>query len=240
MFKLIHAEFYKIFHRPAFYILLTVLPLLAIDLVLIAIRGRNAGTMTGAFDVAPQMLSYPAALLPFVTELTLGEELRDRTVKNTIEYGTGRGIYFVSKLISTILIGMLFILLVYGAYFAAAAFSLPPGKGVSPGLARAIFSRIGTAAAVYTAASAMSIFLLTIFNRSVLAIFTYYGLFYISELFLDVFRLSRLSDYTLHAQISSLTGEDPPNLGFILAVSAVTFLVFSIGGLAVLRKKDLA
>jgi len=240
MLRLIHAEFYKIFRRPAFFILLVTLPLLAIALVLIAIRGRNAGTLTGAFLVAPQLLTYPAALLPLITELTLGEELRERTVKNTIEYGIDRRTYFVSKLISTILLGILFVILVYCTYFATAALSMPLGKGIGTDLLRATFSRVGAATAVYAAASALSLFLLTVLNRSIWAIFTYYGVFYFTDLLLKVFKLGNVSKYLLSTQVSALTGEDQPQFGFILAVSAITFVVFCIGSLIVLQRKDLA
>jgi hypothetical protein len=239
MFKLIHAEFYKVFRRPTFYILLSSLLFFAVAIVLIAIRGRNAGTVTGAFRVAPTLLTYPAALLPLVTELTLGEELREHTAKNTIEYGTGRNVYFISKLISTILLGMLLLILVYSAYFAAAALSMPLGQGVWPELLQATFSRIGTAFAVFIAASGMSLFLLTLFNRSVLAIFAYYGIFYFTEIIFDAFNFSFGTKYLLSVQVTALTGEDPPQYGFILAVSAVTFLVFFTGSLITLRNKDL-
>jgi len=240
MLKLIQAEFYKIFRRLTFFVLLVSLPLLAVALVLIAIRGRNAGTLTGAFLVAPQLLSYPAALLPLITEFTLGEELRERTMKNTIEYGIGRGTYFVSKLISTLLLGILFVVLVYGTYFATAALSMPLGKGIGTELVHATCSRIAAASAVYAAASALSLFLLTGLNRNVSAIFAYYGLFYFTEPLLKAFKLSNGVNYLLSTQVSALTGEDPPQFGFILAVSAVTFAVFCIGSLIVLQKKDLA
>lgn len=240
MLKLIRADFYKVFRRPSFYILLTVLPLLAVALVLVAIRGRNAGTMTGAFDVAPNLLTYPGALLPLVTELTLGEELRGRTVKNTIEYGTSRAIYFCGKLISAELLGAILLLLVFGAYFGTAFLSLPQGMGVSSELAGTVFSRIGAAFAVYTAACAFSMFLLVVFHRSTLAIFTYYGGIYLTELFLQLFQLNGLKQYLLNTQLSLLTGEDPPRFGFIFTVAAVTFAIFFAGGLTALKRKDMA
>jgi len=117
---------------------------------------------------------------------------------------------------------------------------LPVGDGVTGVLAADILTRIGAAFTVCVAAAVMSMFLLTVFGRSAMAIFAYYGILYLSNLILVLFRLSSLVPYLLKTQFSSLSGRTPPDYGFVLTVSAVTFAVFFAGGLAALRKKDMA
>jgi hypothetical protein len=239
MNRLIYADMYKTFHRDLYYMVLILLPALAITLVLAVIRGGNAGTMTGAYDVAPQLLQYPLAVLPLLTQMTIGEEFHERTIKNTIEYGTSRNVYFSSKLISTLILGMILLVAVYAAYFCTAYITLPQGRGVSAELMSSTFVRIGAACAIYAAAAAMSMFLLTVFNKNIMSIFVYYGAIYVTGLLLQLFHLGELSRYLLNKQISALAN-NVLDIKTALLVAAVTFIIFAIGGIIALRKKDLA
>jgi len=239
MLKLIHADLFKVFHRSAFYIMLAVLSGFAAVLVVMMFRDSEV-SISNVYSMAPLLLPYPAALLPIITQFTLGEEYRERTVKNTIEYGTGRGLYFSSKLISTIILGAILTAAVYGVYFGTASIIAPSGEGVASVLAADVFSRIGAAFTVYIAAAAMSMFLLTVFGRSSMAIFAYYGILYFTGPLLMLFHLDNLKPYLLKTQLAVLSGRNTPDFLFILMVSAVTSAVFFAVGLTVLKKKDMA
>jgi len=237
MLKLVRADFYKTFHRSAYYLMLAAFSALAAALVFM-MRGGSVGSFAGALALSRELLPYPAALLPLVTQLTLGEEYRERTVKNALEHGAGRGTYFLAKWVSSVLLGLLLAAAVFGAYFGSAALLLGGGAGAE--LAKDAFSRIGAACAVYIAAATVSLFLLTVFSRSAAAIFAYYGAFYLSGLLLQLFKQKWALPALLRTQLTNAVSEPAPDYAAVLAVAAVTLAVFFAAGLAATRRKDLA
>lgn len=238
MLKLIHADLYKTFHRAAYYLMIAVCCGLAL-LLTAAMRGGSVGTWSGSVVAAASLLTYPAALLPLVTQITLGEEYREHTMKNTLAFGTDRCVLFCSKWVSTVLLGLVLTAAVFAAYFGGAAVALPRDADFSMELVKQFFTRLGAACVVYVAAATMSLFFLVVFNRNTLAIFLYYGAFYLTELLLYLFHAGNGSVYLLKTQLSGIATAANPDMQKAMLITVVTMAVFFSAGLVASRKKDL-
>lgn len=238
MLKLIHADFYKTFHRAAYYLILFIFCGFAITIA-VQMRGRDAGSWSGSFLAASQLLIYPVAFLPIITQITLGEEYREHTVKNTLAFGTNRCLLFCSKWVSTVLLGLLLTAAVFAAFFGSAALALPRDVQFSQKLVTDFFARLGAACVVYVAAATMSLFFLVVFNRNTLAIFLYYGAYYFTELLLMLFHLNGGNKYLLQTQLKGIAGDPVPNLQKAMVISAVTMAAFFVAGVFASQRKDL-
>ncbi len=238
MLKLIHADFYKTFHRAAYYLILFIFCGFAITIA-VQMRGRDAGSWSGSFLAASQLLIYPVAFLPIITQITLGEEYREHTVKNTLAFGTNRCLLFCSKWVSTVLLGLLLTAAVFAAFFGSAALALPRDVQFSQKLVTDFFARLGAACVVYVAAATMSLFFLVVFNRNTLAIFLYYGAYYFTGLLLMLFHLNGGNKYLLQTQLKGIAGDPVPNLQKAMVISAVTMAAFFVAGVFASRRKDL-
>lgn len=238
MFKLIHADFYKTFHRSAFYLMLLIFCGLALVMA-VAMRGGQAGTWSGSLSVGIVLLSYPPMLLPLITQLVLGEEYQEHTMKNTLSFGTDRGLAFFSKWISSVLLGLILMAAVFGVFFGGAALLLEHDTLFSQELVKQFLRRLGASSLIYIAAVTASLFFYAVFNRNALAIFLYYGAFYLSELLLMLFHLGNASTYLLKTQLDHVT-QGAASMQQPILVSLVTMAAFFAAGLAVSCRKDLA
>lgn len=237
MFKLIHADFYKTFHRAAYYMMLLIFCGLAF-LFSLMLRGSSAGTWSGSVGVAVELLFYPPMLLPMITQIVLGEEYREHNMKNTLSFGTDRGLLFSTKWVSSVLLGLILTAAVFGVYFGSSAMLLQHDSAFSQELMRQFLSRLGVACLIYIASVTMSLFFLVLFNRNTLAIFLYYGVFYLTDLLLTLFHLKKVVPYLLKSQLSSIVGEPNVLMQQPILVSLATMAVFFVASLAVSYRKD--
>lgn len=235
MFKLIHAELYKIFHRAYFFVMALCAAALCVVLMF-AMRGEN---MSKSVEFGTMLLSYPVFLLPMLTQIVSAEEFRDHTLKNTLAFGTNRTALYVAKWLTAIILGVLLAAVVLVAYFGSAALLLTKDTAFTSGLMREFFTRVGAASAVYVACISMSVFFISLMSRSTLAIFLYYGAFYLTNLLLQLFRLVWGIDYLLKTQIEAIAANPVSQLQQPVVISLVTMAAFFAAGLAVFRRKDL-
>ncbi len=235
MLKLIHADLYKTFHRAYYFVMMLLISALCVAMVF-ALRGGQYGNWSGSADLAVSMLSYPVLLLPMLTQIVSAEEYHDHTLKNTLSFGTNRAALFVSKWLTAILLGVLLTAVVLAFYFGSSAMLLSKDASFK-GLGE-FFIRLGAACSVYAACISMSVCFIALFNRSTLAIFLYYGAFYLTDLLLKLFHLSGGVDYLLKTQINSICAVPIAQLQTHVVISLVTMAVFFVAGLALFRRKD--
>lgn len=238
MLKLIHADLYKVFHRAYFYIMMAILAALCV-FVNFAIHGSGAYN-TASFSVtsAISFLSFPVILLPMLTEVVSAEEYRDHTIKNTLSFGTNRTVLFLSKSISAVILGVILMVVVVVVYFGSMMILLPKDANFTSDFMREFFIRLGASCSVYVACISMAIFFTVLFNKSTLAIFLYYGAFYLTDLLFKLFHFSKGIDYLLKSQISNITALPIVKLQTPVTISLVTMLVFLVAGIAVFRRRD--
>jgi ABC-2 type transport system permease protein len=238
MLKLIHAELYKIFHRAYFFVMILCLAALCVTMVF-ELRGGGYGNWSGAVGIAASMLTYPVVILPMLTQIVSAEEFRDHTLKNTLAFGTDRSALYVAKWLTAVFLGVLLMVTVLVVYGGSAVLLLPKDAAFTGEVLREFFTRLGAACVVYIACISMSIFFISWMNRSTLAIFLYYGAFYLADLFFTLFHFDKGIDYLLKTQLSNMLGNSIVQLQTPVVISLVTMVVFFAAGLAIFRKKDL-
>lgn len=237
MFKMIRADLYKTFHRAYFFIMMLIVSALCVAMVF-AMRGGEYGTWSGAVMTGSALLSYPIFLLPMITQIVYAEEFRDHTLKNTISYGTNRSALYVSKWLTTIVLGVIMTAVVLAFYFGGAALILTKDPGFKWELVREFFVRLAASCSVYVAAISMSVFFIQLFNKSTLAIFLYYGGFYLTEYLLKLCHWSKGIDYLLKTQIFNIGKNPLANLQTPVVISVITMVIFFLAGIVFFRKKD--
>lgn len=238
MLKMIHADIYKVFHRAYYFVMMLGVCALCVGLIF-ALRGGQYGNWSSSAIFAANLLSYPILLLPMITQIVSAEEYHDHTLKNTMSFGTNRSVLFVSKWLTAILLGVLLTVVVLAIYFGSTSMLLTKDAAFKWEMAREFLIRLGAACSVYIACISMSLFFVALFNRSTLAIFLYYGAFYLTDLLLKLFHLNKGVDYVLKTQINDIIGKPIAQLQAPIVISLVTMVVFFAAGLAIFRRKDL-
>lgn len=237
MLKLIHADLYKTFHRAYFYVLMLSVSVLCVVLAF-AMRGGEYGNWSGAVITGAGLLSYPIFLLPMITQIVYAEDFRDHTLKNSIAFGTNRTTLYVSKWLTTIVLGIFMTVVVLAFYFGGAAVLLTKDPTFNWELVREFFLRLAASCSVYIAAISMSVFFIQLFNKSTLAIFLYYAAFYLTEYLLKLVHWSKGTDYLLKTQIFAISQSPLAKLQTPVVISVITMVVFFIAGIVFFRKKD--
>lgn len=238
MLKLIHADLYKVFHRMYFYIMMLALVVLCV-IVNSAMHGSGQyGTASFSIMFAVSLLNLPVILMPMLTEIVSAEEYRDHTIKNTLSFGTNRTLLFLSKYICAVILGVILMAVVLGSYFGSMMIFLPKDPKFTSEIIREFFIRLGASCTVYLACISMAVFFTVLFNRSTMAIFLYYGVFYLTEYLLYLFHFSKGIDYLLKTQISNIMKLPIIQLQNPVVISLVTLLVFLMAGIALFRKRD--
>ncbi|MCI1991350.1 MAG: ABC transporter permease [Oscillospiraceae bacterium] len=239
MLRLIHADLYKIFHRFYFYIMAASLAALC---VLVNLVLRTAGQYSAAsfsWGFAVSMLSAPVFLMPMLTDIVSAEEYREHTLKNTLSFGTNRTSLYFSKAITSVLLGILLMAVVLVFYCGSSLIFLPRDAKFTGDLIREFFVRAAASCSVYIASIAMAVFLTVLFRHGSLAIFIFYGAFYLTEYLFKLLRISQLNRYTLKTQIGQIAGQPLAQLQTPVLISLVTMAVFLAAGAAVFHRRDI-
>jgi ABC-2 type transport system permease protein len=237
MLKMIHADLYKTFHRAYFFIMVLVVSGLCVA-IMFAARGGSAGNWSGATLLGSMLLDYPILLIPMLTQIVYAEEFRDHTLKNTISFGMNRTTLFVSKWLTTIILGLIMAVVVLLFFFGSAAIIFPRDAQFTWDLVKVFFERLGASCLVYIASISMSVFFIQLFNKSTLAIFLYYGAFYLTDMILKLLKYEKGIDYLLKTQISAIISNPIEQLRDPIIISLVTMAAFFVAGIVFFRKKD--
>lgn len=241
MFKLIHADLYKVFHRVYFYVLTLVVSALSFIVILSAHSNSTPqGDMVASIlQFAVQYLSLPVMILPCLTDIVLNEEYREHTVKNTMAYGTNRVQLYSAKLITAFLLGVIMLIVVM-IVFVGGALLLLPHEGLTTAIMGDFLARLGVAVVVYAACLSMAAFFSTLCSRNTLWMFLFYGVFFFTDLLLHLFKLDEGIKYVLKTQFNHISANPVSQLGMPIVVSLVTSAVFYAAGSALFCKKDVS
>lgn len=238
MLKLIHADLYKIFHRFYFYIMAVFLAALCIIVNIVLKTAGQYSTASFSWAFAVSMLSVPVFLMPMLTDIVSEEEYREHTLKNTLSFGTNRTTLYLSKTIASVILGLILMAVVLVAYCGSSLILLPKDPKFTSQIIQEFFIRVAASCSVYIACIAMGVFLTILFRHGSLAIFIFYGAFYLTEYLLKLLRISQLNNYTLKTQINQIIGNPLTQIQTPILISLVTMVVFTVIGIAVFRNRD--
>ena len=240
MLKQIHCDLYKVFHRFYFYIMALALGGLCILLnAVMANQGGKAYPVSFSWQFFASVLSYGLFLLPMLTEIVLAEENREHTLKNAVSFGAARGTLFVSKFVTSVILGVILIAVVLTFYCGSSLLLLPKDAAFTADMVRGFFERVGVACIVYMAALAVSAFLSILLRRNSLFIFAYYGTIFLTDYLFKLLKISFLNSYLLKTQFSAISSaQSMMQMQMPFLVSIVTLAVFTVFGLFVFKKQD--
>lgn len=240
MLKQIHCDLYKVFHRFYFYVMALALGGLCILLnAVMANQGGKAYPVSFSWQFFASLLSYGLFLLPMLTEIVLAEENREHTLKNAVSFGTARGTLFVSKFVTSAILGVILIAAVLAFYCGSSLLLLPKDAAFTAEMVREFFERVGAACIVYMAALAVSAFLSISLRRNSLFIFAYYGTVFLTDYLFKLLKISFLNRYLLKTQFPAISSaQSLAQMQAPFLVAAVTLVVFTACGLLVFKKQD--
>lgn len=237
MLKLMHADFYKTFHRVYYFGIILIVAALCIILnISIHTLNPEYNNATFSLSMAFSLMAMPVILVPMVTQIVTDED-RDHTLKNTAAYGTNRVLLYSSKWITEVLLFVLLAAAALAAFFGSMLL-LPRDATFTGAMVREFFVRLAAMSTVYAACISMSMFFSALFRSNNLAVFSYYGAFYLSGKLLMLFRLSDGSKYLLQTQSDAFLGNPVADFQTPLVISLVTMAIFFAAGAAVFRRKE--
>ena len=226
MIKLIRADLYKTFHRAYFYVMLLCLAGLAVVINLYLFRPAGSSVSTSWTMVIGYLLPYPAFLMPMLVDIVTAEEIKEHTMKNTLSFGTGRVQLYISKVITSILLGILLGAVAIGLYCGSSALFLAHDAAFTDTMIRDFFGRVAAACTVYLAGIAASTFFAILLKRNSLYIFAYLLFLFLPQYLLRICRVPQFIDYMLIPQFNLLAAATP-NLWFTVAVSLIIALILT-------------
>ncbi|MCI1982783.1 MAG: hypothetical protein LKJ45_06430 [Oscillospiraceae bacterium] len=239
MLKLIHADLYRVFHRFYFYTMMAALSGLCILLVTV-MKSNSFGTVSVAWKFFLSILIYPVFLLPMLTGISAGEENRNHTLKNTVSFGVSRPVLYLSKTVSTILLGVVLMAVVLGVYCGFSFLTMTKDAAFSGGFIQDFAARVASVCLVYMAAIAISIFFTAIFRRNSLSIFLFYGVFFFTDSLFKLLHLADLNIFLLKTQIFRIESVPVVQLFQPVLISLGTLAVFTVLGVAWFRRSDIS
>ena len=240
MFKQLRCDLYKIFHRFYFYVLTLALGGLCIliNVVLLNPQGTPA-PLSLSWQFLANLLSYGLFLLPMLTEIVLAEENREHTMKNAVSFGMARNTLFLSKFLTSVVLGIILIAAILVFYGGSSLMLLPKDADFTAELVRQLFAKIGAACAVYVAALAVSAFFSILLRRNSLFIFAYYGAIFLTGYLFKLLKISFLNRYLLKSQFTDILSAQSLNqMQTPFLVAAATLVVFTVCGLLVFKRQD--
>ena len=240
MFKIIHADLYKSFHRMYLYVFMAIMSAMAI--LYNCIFASQSAPREMAFQVTLMLLVYPLYFMVMFVDIILGEENKEHTMKNTISFGISRPKLFIAKNISAIIVSMAVAAVTVAVFFVSSLILLKPGAGYTNALLSDLGLKIAAALLVYIAAIVMGTFLATMIKRNGLFIFAYFGAIIVPVLVFKLLALAnsgfrKVADVMLMAQTDILPQATSAQMLTVVWVALAHIVIFGILG-AVLSKRQ--
>lgn len=241
MLKLIHADLYKTFRRPFFYLLLLGMAVLAFSVNLSISRlPAESATVTNSWGlVLAYFLSWPVLLMPILVDLVSAEEYKEHTLKNSLSFGLDRALLYCSKAVTAILLGAVLGAVTLGVYCGSSLLLLNHDAAFTSAFAADFFRKVGVSCIGYAAAIPLAAFLAMLLQKNSLFVFAFYGAIVLPQLLLQLVRMSQLTRFLVMPQFSLIAKGGIPQMEFSAAVFVVTAFLFLLSGALLFRKKDI-
>lgn len=166
----LNAEFYKVLHRRTYTLCMLALILGGEALLLFLLKTAgfsNATTYDDVLGVLPLSLTVGLYLVLAVCDLVFSDQYKQNTLKNEASYGLPRGRVYFGKLISAVVVAVVFCAVIIGFYLAAGALAFPvrDGAAVAQELLR-LGKSLAVALPVWLGALSFAIMLLFVMKGS--------------------------------------------------------------------------
>jgi hypothetical protein len=246
MLKLIKAELYKTFNRAYYYVFICCTVFFIGSLYAGIYLTKVPITVYNLMAMGVNTLKTPVFLILMIVSTITNEEIKEKTLRNTLSFGVSRNSLYMAKLITSIILATISAVIILAVFVGGAYILFKPGSELTPMFVKDFFLRILYAVPMYTAAIAISALLGFVIKSEMVYAFSYLGLFvavkpviqllcyFISDKFIYIYnilistRLSMLGDMKTGG-IDSLTT-------VILGIAYT--VIFTAIGIVVFRRQE--
>lgn len=240
MLKLMKSDFYKLLRRPYLYVLTGSL---AFIVAFMNLSMASAITREEAFSQMYQFLFLPLFIVAMFADITMAEENKFGTLKNTVSFGVNRTMLYFSKLFTATILGVLSAAVIL-ALFLASGYLIKPGDGFTGAFMQDFMMRIGTAIVLYIGAVSLGTMLAILLKKSSVFGFAYAGLllipvmiFYSLSSFCPLF--SSFAKATLLMQCYSLQAMAQSEFPIAILIGVLHYLIFGLLGAYIFNRQEI-
>lgn len=242
MIKLIHADLYKAFHRMYMYIFMA--GMAGIAMLVIFAFANNSSPEYAVTSVAwnfaiSNLLVFPLFIMPMFVDITIAEEYKEHTMKNTVSFGESRTKLYLSKLISAVILGLLLAAVTLAVYCGSSLLFLKHDAAFNSAFIQDFFQRVGASCIGYVTAIVIAAFFAVLLKRSSLFIFSYYGIMFLTQYIFRLLKISFLNKYLLQSQFGVFAAGTIPQIQNSIVICLVTLLAFMVLGVISFKKQDI-
>lgn len=245
MLKLIKADLYKLYRRPYLYVLTGGLLLTAAFFLYFLVSA--SALREEAFTVSYRFLFLPLFLVAMLVEITIVEDIKYGTLKNTISVGISRTQLYLSKLITAGILCVISALIVFTFFVGCGYLFLEPGEGFTNAFMAEFVAKTGVAVLLYLGAIALGALLAVLLQRSSASsvfTFVFVGSLLIPTLIATVLcsyypAFSTAAQSLLFIQCYNLPMMQPSHFSAAILVALLHIMIFGALGAVVLKRQEI-
>lgn len=247
MLKLIKAELYKSFNRAYLYILMGCAVLFLFGIIF-SIRMTNSPvTIYYIMTILESMFILPVFLVLAPTSTATNEEIKEKTLRNTLSFGIPRNRLYIAKFIVSVILSAILGIVMLGAFFGFSFLMLSPGEQFTAYFINDFFKRLLSAVPLYTASIAICSFLGFVIKNEIVYSFTYAGLFIIVKPIIALLssvlseKLSFLDGFLISSMLSDLGANMVSDMQLLTIAlrGALYTVIFVIIGMIVFKRQEI-
>lgn len=227
MLNYVKAELYRNFNRLYFWLYTLIIAAIA---ALLVIPANGHIKFTSLFEIAAQMAGIGIYLLLPIVDMVTGEEQKNRTLKNIISFGISRNKLVLSKIISTIILGLISLVIILGALFISGAVFMGVGSDFSLSILNTFILKFLVYIVLWIAALSIGTFFALFFKNNTMFSFMYAGLFIFTSKIVKLLtmfvsdKFENVKKILITTQFEKLASGN--NYTFSLLVGVVYIIVF--------------
>lgn len=242
MLRLIKSDMYKLCHRPYLYVMTGCL--VGIVVLMNTVLLSSDVTREAVFTQIFRILSLPLFFIAIFADLTMAEESKYGTMKNTVSFGVNRIQLYFSKLVTATLLGVITFSIVFGMFLASGYLFVQPGANFTADFMMNYMARIGATAVLYMGAVSLALMLATLLKKSSALAFVFAGVLIIPAILVMVISqinpgLSGLMNISLLMQCNSLGSLEQSQLLSVAFIGVLYYVVFGILGVVIFKRQEI-
>jgi ABC-2 type transport system permease protein len=244
MLRLIKAELYKTFNRAYFYATIGTTVFFILSIIFSA---NSLITVQGMMEIGLSVLISPVFIIIMFVSTTTNEEIKEKTLRNTVSFGVPRSKLYMAKVITSVILSFIAAAVILGAFVGGSFLMFEPGSGLTASFVSGFFLRILSAVPLYTAAIAICALLGFVIKSEMVYALTYAGIFvavkpivqllsfFVSDKFLYIYNM------LITTQLTNLGSMG--TAGTVMLRSAVLGIVYTVFflaiGVAVFKRQEI-
>lgn len=248
MINYIKAELYRNFNRTYLwgYTALMSVFALAMNILMKIFSSANSGYgLYAMFAIITNVLIVPIFLIVPILDMSIAEEQKNQTMKNTLAFGLSRDKFVLSKFIVSIILSLIFGVIMLGVFYGSGAILFGLGAGSSAMISDALIKLL-ISLPLWIGAISIGIFLSLAISNNTAFTFVYTGIFLVVSLIIKILYKFVSNDFInvynilISTQLKSFAGKLTSHGITLAVVSGIIYtLVFMILSLIYFNRKEI-